>query len=201
MYIIKSAWFTRWFPFCSYKKGLALIILHYILVLTTLVENHTRFRYLSENREAVIQFSQKPMASGASLNYLPCIGSILPFVSVYFVCPQVFHLRDIRWERPRFLSKSFLAFVAFNVISYSLLAAEVLTTNVADTSPDKKVQICSFVPFFRWFSSHVEICDNFTVSSYGRKSLTTVKFTFICHLHNNDVVHSFTYYHIINFTS
>ncbi|KAG6463777.1 hypothetical protein O3G_MSEX014062, partial [Manduca sexta] len=50
----------------------------------------------------------------------------------------VFHLRDIRWERPRFLSKSFLAFVTFNVISYSLLAAEVLTTTIADTSPDTK---------------------------------------------------------------
>ncbi|KAF9798741.1 hypothetical protein SFRURICE_021538, partial [Spodoptera frugiperda] len=55
-----------------------------------------------------------------------------------FSCPQVFHLRDIRWERPRFLSKSFLAFVTFNFISYSLLAAEVLTTNVAGTSPKEK---------------------------------------------------------------
>ncbi|GBP67735.1 hypothetical protein EVAR_40506_1 [Eumeta japonica] len=54
---------------------------------------------------------------------------------------QVFHLHDIRWERPRFLSKSFLAFVTFNVISYSLLAAEVLTTNVADTSAEKKVSV------------------------------------------------------------
>ncbi|XP_046973411.1 uncharacterized protein LOC124540050 isoform X2 [Vanessa cardui] len=51
---------------------------------------------------------------------------------------EVFHLRDIRWERPRFISKSFLAFVTFNVISYSLLAAEVLTTNIADTSAEKK---------------------------------------------------------------
>ncbi|KAI5631807.1 RING-variant domain-containing protein [Phthorimaea operculella] len=51
---------------------------------------------------------------------------------------QVFHLRDIRWERPRFLSKSFLAFVTFNLINYSLLAAEVLTTNVAGTSLEKK---------------------------------------------------------------
>ncbi|CAH2057055.1 unnamed protein product, partial [Iphiclides podalirius] len=50
---------------------------------------------------------------------------------------EVFHLRDIRWERPRFLSKSFLAFVTFNLISYSLLAAEVLTTNVT-TSIEKK---------------------------------------------------------------
>lgn len=51
---------------------------------------------------------------------------------------EVFHLRDIRWERPRFISKSFLAFVTFNLISYSLLAAEVLTTNIADTSAEKK---------------------------------------------------------------
>ena len=39
---------------------------------------------------------------------------------------EVFHLQEIRWDRPRFLSKSFLGFVAFNVISYSLLIAELL---------------------------------------------------------------------------
>ncbi len=39
---------------------------------------------------------------------------------------EVFHLREIRWDRPRFLSKSFLGFLAFNVITYSLLTAELL---------------------------------------------------------------------------
>lgn len=39
---------------------------------------------------------------------------------------EVFHLQEIRWERPRFLSKSFLGFVTFNVISYSLLIAELV---------------------------------------------------------------------------
>jgi len=39
---------------------------------------------------------------------------------------EVFHLQEIRWDRPRFLSKSFLGFVAFNIISYSLLIAELL---------------------------------------------------------------------------
>lgn len=39
---------------------------------------------------------------------------------------EVFHLQEIRWERPRFLSKSFLGFVTFNIISYSLLIAELL---------------------------------------------------------------------------
>ena len=39
---------------------------------------------------------------------------------------EVFHLQEIRWDRPRFLSKSFLGFVTFNIISYSLLIAELL---------------------------------------------------------------------------
>jgi hypothetical protein len=51
---------------------------------------------------------------------------------------QVFHLRDIRWEKPQFLSKSFLGFVTFNIITYSLLLAEFVTTN-ANTSLEKKV--------------------------------------------------------------
>lgn len=54
---------------------------------------------------------------------------------------QVFHLRDIRWERPQFLSKSFLGFVTFNIIIYSLLAAEVVTTQFADTTTERKVRV------------------------------------------------------------
>ena len=47
---------------------------------------------------------------------------------------EVFHLREVRWDRPRFLSKSFLGFLAFNVISYSLLLAEMLLVwSEADT--------------------------------------------------------------------
>jgi ABC-type uncharacterized transport system fused permease/ATPase subunit len=37
---------------------------------------------------------------------------------------EVFHLREVRWDRPRFLSKSFLGFLTFNVITYSLLITE-----------------------------------------------------------------------------
>jgi von Hippel-Lindau disease tumor supressor len=37
---------------------------------------------------------------------------------------EVFHLREIRWDRPRFLSKSFLGFLAFNIITYTLLVTE-----------------------------------------------------------------------------
>ncbi|KAK9511192.1 hypothetical protein O3M35_005800 [Rhynocoris fuscipes] len=42
---------------------------------------------------------------------------------------EVFHLRDLRWEHRQFLSKSFLGFIAFNVISYSLFLAEFLTVH------------------------------------------------------------------------
>ncbi|KRT81422.1 hypothetical protein AMK59_5657 [Oryctes borbonicus] len=51
---------------------------------------------------------------------------------------EVFHLRDICWERSQFLSKSFFGFVTFNIISYSLLLAEVLTTHIASTPNDDK---------------------------------------------------------------
>ncbi|XP_075238592.1 uncharacterized protein LOC142334452 isoform X2 [Lycorma delicatula] len=51
---------------------------------------------------------------------------------------EVFHLRDVRWEKPQFLSKSFLAFVMFNVICYSLLLAEFYTIQLLDTTPELK---------------------------------------------------------------
>lgn len=43
---------------------------------------------------------------------------------------EVFHLRDVRWDKPQFLSKSFLAFMVFNVITYSLLLAEFVTAQI-----------------------------------------------------------------------
>nr|CAD7458819.1 unnamed protein product [Timema tahoe] len=51
---------------------------------------------------------------------------------------SVFHLRDIRWEKPQFLSKSFLGFVVFNIITYSLLLAEFITTQFTHKSAEEK---------------------------------------------------------------
>ncbi|XP_013191614.1 uncharacterized protein LOC106135782 [Amyelois transitella] len=84
--------------------------------------------------------SPSAFQEGWATSLLSAYYPLLMSGSSLIVCfwAEVFHLRDIRWERPRFLSKSFLAFVTFNVISYSLLAAEVLTTSVADTSAEKK---------------------------------------------------------------
>ncbi|XP_032778875.2 uncharacterized protein LOC116917499 isoform X1 [Daphnia magna] len=50
---------------------------------------------------------------------------------------EVFHLRDVE-ERPPFLSKSFLGFLAFNVITYSLLIAELVITNTQIHSEEDK---------------------------------------------------------------
>jgi len=48
-------------------------------------------------------------------------------------------LRDVE-ERPPFLSKSFLGFLAFNVITYSLLIAELVITNTQIHSEEDKVR-------------------------------------------------------------
>uniref|UniRef100_A0A0K8TT33 Putative the ring-variant domain is a c4hc3 zinc-finger like motif found in a number of cellular n=1 Tax=Tabanus bromius TaxID=304241 RepID=A0A0K8TT33_TABBR len=44
---------------------------------------------------------------------------------------EIFHLRDIRWERSQFLSKSFLGFLAFNLFLYSLFGAEVFSSLIS----------------------------------------------------------------------
>ncbi|XP_078044438.1 uncharacterized protein LOC144473926 [Augochlora pura] len=43
---------------------------------------------------------------------------------------EVFHLRDMSWDKPQFLSKSFMGFVVFNVLTYSLLLAEFITAQI-----------------------------------------------------------------------
>lgn len=46
----------------------------------------------------------------------------------------------MRWERSQFLSKSFLGFVTFNILTYSLLIAEFITTRVSMTAEKKLLQ-------------------------------------------------------------
>lgn len=73
----------------------------------------------------------------------------------------MFHLRDIHWETPQFLSKSFLGFVTFNIINYGLLLTEFITTQIANTSPDDKVRKLSrkgvdlMVHSFQHFFTHI----------------------------------------------
>ncbi|GAB1865461.1 E3 ubiquitin-protein ligase MARCH2 [Camponotus japonicus] len=66
---------------------------------------------------------------GWSRSLLSAYYPLLLSGSSLIVCfwAEVFHLRDIRLDKPQFLSKSFLAFVVFNIITYSLLLAEFIT--------------------------------------------------------------------------
>ncbi|EZA56197.1 hypothetical protein DMN91_000521 [Ooceraea biroi] len=66
---------------------------------------------------------------GWSRSLLSAYYPLLLSGSSLIVCfwAEVVHLRNIRWDKPQFLSKSFLAFVVFNIITYSLLLAEFIT--------------------------------------------------------------------------
>lgn len=77
---------------------------------------------------------------GWSTSLLSSYYPLLMSCSSLIVCfwAEVFHLTNIHWEKekPQFLSKSFLGFVAFNLISYSLLLAEIITTQVVKPPED-----------------------------------------------------------------
>ncbi|XP_031780478.1 uncharacterized protein LOC100118313 isoform X2 [Nasonia vitripennis] len=62
--------------------------------------------------------------------YYPLVLSGASLIVCFWA--EVFHLRDIRTDKPQFLSKSFLAFVVFNFITYSLLLTEFITAQLHD---------------------------------------------------------------------
>jgi len=72
---------------------------------------------------------QTAFKEGWSRSLLSAYYPLLLSGSSLIVCfwAEVVHLRNIRWDKPQFLSKSFLAFVVFNIITYSLLLAEFIT--------------------------------------------------------------------------
>ncbi len=77
-------------------------------------------------RIALCIVSLQTLSAQASVSLMSAYYPLVLTGSSLIVCfwAEVFHLREIRWERPRFLSKSFLGFLAFNIITYSLLTAE-----------------------------------------------------------------------------
>lgn len=68
------------------------------------------------------------ISSQLSISLLAAYYPLVLTGSSLIVCfwAEVFHLQQIRWDRPRFLSKSFLGFLVFNLISYSLFIAELV---------------------------------------------------------------------------
>ncbi|CAH1365154.1 hypothetical protein MTP99_001446 [Tenebrio molitor] len=67
-------------------------------------------------------------------SYYPLLMSSSSLIVCFWA--EVFHLQGIRWDKSQFLSKSLLGFVTFNIISYSLLLAEVITTTLAEPPPN-----------------------------------------------------------------
>ncbi|KAL2728396.1 E3 ubiquitin-protein ligase MARCH2 [Vespula maculifrons] len=69
---------------------------------------------------------------GWSRSLLSAYYPLLLSGSSLIVCfwAEVFHLRDVQWDKPQFLSKSFLAFVVFNIITYSLLLTEFVIAQI-----------------------------------------------------------------------
>jgi len=75
-----------------------------------------------------IYFASPQLGSSMSASLMSAYYPVLLTGSSLVVCfwAEVFHLESIRWDRPRFLSKSFLGFLTFNIITYSILLAELL---------------------------------------------------------------------------
>ena len=73
-----------------------------------------------------IYFASPKLESSLSASLMSAFYPVLLSGSSLVVCfwAEIFHLQSIRWDRPRFLSKSFLGFLTFNFITYSLFIAE-----------------------------------------------------------------------------
>ena len=73
-----------------------------------------------------IYFASPKLESNLAASLMSAFYPVLLSGSSLVVCfwAEIFHLQSIRWDRPRFLSKSFLGFITFNIITYSLLIAE-----------------------------------------------------------------------------
>ncbi|KAF7284501.1 uncharacterized protein LOC143196160 [Rhynchophorus ferrugineus] len=63
-------------------------------------------------------------------SYYPLLMSSASLIVCFWA--EVFHLQGIHYDKPQFISKSFLGFVTFNIISYGLLFAEFVVTQIAE---------------------------------------------------------------------
>ncbi|GFV12573.1 RING-CH-type domain-containing protein [Trichonephila clavipes] len=78
-------------------------------------------------------------ASSLMSAYYPILLSGSSLIVCFWA--EIFHLRDLTYEKPGFLSKSLLGFILFNIITYSLLLAELLLLQFSDPSDVERVCI------------------------------------------------------------
>lgn len=101
-----------------------------MLYVITFVASVLRGAYFSSPSHADL-----PLSSSFMSAFYPIILTAGSLIVCFWA--EAFHLRDIRCERPRFLSKSFCGFLTFNAITYSLFLAEVILTKETSTEEER----------------------------------------------------------------
>ncbi|KAK8749405.1 hypothetical protein OTU49_015339 [Cherax quadricarinatus] len=101
-----------------------------LLYVITFVAAMLRGVYFSSPSNADLKLAPSFMSA-----FYPIILSAGSLIVCFWA--EAFHLRDIRCERPRFLSKSFCGFLTFNIVTYSLLVAEILLTRDTQTQEER----------------------------------------------------------------
>ncbi|GIY20059.1 RING-CH-type domain-containing protein [Caerostris extrusa] len=108
-----------------------------LYILICLATALRRLVFSSQEHEAML------WASSLMSAYYPILLSGSSLIVCFWA--EIFHLRDLTYEKPGFLSKSLLGFIMFNIITYSLLLAELLLLQFSDTS---EVERTLFVNIF-----------------------------------------------------
>ncbi|XP_054708408.1 uncharacterized protein LOC129218215 [Uloborus diversus] len=104
-----------------------------LYILTCMATALRGYYFSSPDHEAML------WASSLMSAYYPVLLSGFSLIVCFWA--EVFHLRDLTFEKPGFLSKSLLGFVLFNIITYSLLLAELLLLQFSNIEPSLFINI------------------------------------------------------------
>jgi len=105
---LKAPSFVRAFRITTQK------LLYFVVFLATLI----RGAYFT----SPASFEEEGWSRGLVSAYYPLLLSGSSLIVCFWA--EIFHLRDLKWKHRQFLSKSFIGFVVFNSICFSLLIIE-----------------------------------------------------------------------------
>ncbi|XP_048777563.2 uncharacterized protein LOC125681478 isoform X2 [Ostrea edulis] len=82
-------------------------------------------------------------SSNLSSAFYPVMLSGFSFIICFWA--EAFHLGDIKFDKPRFLSKSIIGFLIFNFLMYALLFIQLVSTDVIDDADTVKLitKVCN----------------------------------------------------------
>ncbi|XP_076352028.1 uncharacterized protein LOC143247595 [Tachypleus tridentatus] len=87
--------------------------------------------YFSSPEHAALQWTSSLLSA-----YYPVLLSGSSLVVCFWA--EAFHVQDKKLDKPSFLNKSFFGFLAFNVISYSLLLTELILLQLGDHNENER---------------------------------------------------------------